>query len=159
MDVACPFDNRLQAFQEAPGESRRRSTPPLQRHLLRRFQRVSVEAIILGCLGSWDPANDRVARRLCSKNYLRSMKRLCVSDTIAASTDIYRHHIGLLTPVAPPTPLSPVAPPTPLLSGGDGSPGDSDHLQQASGSSTSSTATGPLPREVPSTPSRKVPGT
>ncbi|KAL1484160.1 hypothetical protein MTO96_032752 [Rhipicephalus appendiculatus] len=55
-------------------------------------------------------------------------------------------------PAAAPEPPSPVAPPTLQLSGGDGSPGDSDQLQQASGSSTSSTATGPLSREVPSTP-------
>ncbi|KAL1415278.1 hypothetical protein MTO96_029548 [Rhipicephalus appendiculatus] len=95
LDVACPFDNRLQAFQEAR-RVKEQKYAPLQRHLVRRFQRVSVEAIVVGCLGSWDPANDRVARRLCSKNYLRTMKRLCVSDTIATSTDIYRHHIGLL---------------------------------------------------------------
>nr|XP_037289623.1 uncharacterized protein LOC119183546 [Rhipicephalus microplus] len=94
LDVCCPFDNRLQAFQEAR-RLKEEKYAPLQRHLLRRFQRVSIEAIVVGCLGSWDPANDRVTRRLCSKNYLRTMKRLCVSDTIAASTDIYRRHIGV----------------------------------------------------------------
>ncbi|XP_075723790.1 uncharacterized protein LOC142765869 [Rhipicephalus microplus] len=93
LDVCCPFDNRLQAFQEARRLEEKYA--PLQRHLLQRFQRVSVEAVVVGCLGSWDPANDRVTRRLCSRNYLRTMKRLCVSDTIAASTDIYRHHIGV----------------------------------------------------------------
>ncbi|XP_075732860.1 uncharacterized protein LOC142775381 [Rhipicephalus microplus] len=95
LDVCCPFDNRMQAFQEAR-RVKEEKYAPLQRHLLQRFQRVSVDAIVVGCLGSWDPANDRVCRRFCSRSYLRTMKRLCVSDTIAASTDIYRGHIGVL---------------------------------------------------------------
>ncbi|KAL1463880.1 hypothetical protein MTO96_043158, partial [Rhipicephalus appendiculatus] len=86
LDVCCPFDNRMQALQEA--RRIKEKYAPLQLHLLRRFQRISVDAIVVGCLGTWDPANDRVCRRLCSKHYLRTMKRLCVSDTIAASTTI-----------------------------------------------------------------------
>nr|XP_037284215.1 uncharacterized protein LOC119176986 [Rhipicephalus microplus] len=93
LDVCCPFDNRMQAFQEAR-RVKEEKYAPLPRHLLQRFQRVSVDAIVVGCLGSWDPANDRVCRRFCSKSYLWTMKRLCVSDTIAASTNIYRGHIG-----------------------------------------------------------------
>ncbi|KAL1442455.1 hypothetical protein MTO96_046411 [Rhipicephalus appendiculatus] len=95
LDVCCPFENRMQAFQEAR-RIKEEKYAPLQLHLLRRFQRVSVDAIVVGCLGTWDPANDRVCRRLCSKHYLRTMKRLCISDTIAASTTIYRSHIGVL---------------------------------------------------------------
>ncbi|KAL1415239.1 hypothetical protein MTO96_029509 [Rhipicephalus appendiculatus] len=94
LDVCCPFDNRMQAFQEAR-RIKEEKYATLQLHLLRLFQRVSVDAIVVGCLGTWDPANDRVCRRLCSRHYLRSMKRLCVSDTIAASTIIYRSHIGV----------------------------------------------------------------
>ncbi|KAL1433276.1 hypothetical protein MTO96_012676 [Rhipicephalus appendiculatus] len=95
LDVCCPFDNRMQAFQEAR-RIKEEKYAPLQLHLLRRFQRVSVDAIVVGCLGTWDPANDRVCRRLCSKHYLWTMKRLCISDTIAASTTIYRSHIGVM---------------------------------------------------------------
>ncbi|KAH7934855.1 hypothetical protein HPB52_001408 [Rhipicephalus sanguineus] len=87
LDVCCPFDNRMQAFQEAR-RVKEEKYAPLQLHLLRRFQRVSVEANVVGCLGSWDPGNDPVCRRLCSR-------RLCVSDTVAASAKIYRSHIGL----------------------------------------------------------------
>ncbi|XP_075723798.1 uncharacterized protein LOC142765879 [Rhipicephalus microplus] len=95
LDVCCPFDDRMQAFQEAR-RVKEEKYAPLQRHLLQRFQRVSVDAIVVGCLGSWDPANDRVCCRFRSKSYLRTMKRLCVSDTIAASTNIYHSHIGVL---------------------------------------------------------------
>ncbi|KAL1433277.1 hypothetical protein MTO96_012677 [Rhipicephalus appendiculatus] len=53
---------------------------------------------------------------------------------------------------APEPPLAWWLPSTPQLSGGEGSPGDSDYLQQASGSSTSSTATGRLSQEALFTP-------
>ncbi|KAL1481298.1 hypothetical protein MTO96_015734 [Rhipicephalus appendiculatus] len=39
-------------------------------------------------LGSWDPANDRVLKRLCSGRYLRLFNKLAVSETIAASLDL-----------------------------------------------------------------------
>ncbi|XP_075726414.1 uncharacterized protein LOC142768330 [Rhipicephalus microplus] len=87
LDVCCPFDNRMQAFQEAR-RVKEQKYAPLQRHLLQRFQRVFIDSIIVGCLGSYDPVNDRVRCRFCPKNYLRTMKRLCVSGTIAASTTI-----------------------------------------------------------------------
>lgn len=95
LDVCCPFENRAQAFQEAR-RTKEEKYAPLQRHLLQRFQRVSVDSIIVGCLGTWDPDNDRVVRRLCSRSYLRTMKRRCVSDAVGASTRIYRGHVGLL---------------------------------------------------------------
>lgn len=93
LDVCCPFENRLQAFQDAR-KAKEEKYVPVQRHLLRRFQRVTVDAVVVGCLGTWDPGNDRVLRRICSKEYLRTMKRLCVSDTIRFSTQIYKGHIG-----------------------------------------------------------------
>ncbi|KAH7976745.1 hypothetical protein HPB52_018869 [Rhipicephalus sanguineus] len=94
LDVCCPFENRMQAFQDAR-RIKEEKYAPLQRHLLRRLQRVFVEAIVIGCLG-WDPGNDLACCRLCWKNYLRTMQRLCVSEKIATPTDIYRSHTGLL---------------------------------------------------------------
>ncbi|XP_050033060.2 uncharacterized protein [Dermacentor andersoni] len=93
LDVCCPFENRLQAFQDAR-KAKEEKYAPVQRHLLRRFQRVTVDAVVVGCLGTWDQGNDRVMRRLCSRQYLRTLKRLCISDTISASTKIFRAHIG-----------------------------------------------------------------
>nr|XP_050033033.1 uncharacterized protein LOC126529541 [Dermacentor andersoni] len=93
LDVCCPFENRLQAFQDAR-KAKEEKYAPVQRHLLRWFQRVTVDAGVVGCLGTWDQGNDRVMRRLCRRQYLRTLKRLCISDTISASTKIFRAHIG-----------------------------------------------------------------
>lgn len=46
-------------------------------------KRAIVEANLVGALGSWDPANDKSLRRLCSKSYLKTMKKIIVSETIA----------------------------------------------------------------------------
>ncbi|KAH7991062.1 hypothetical protein HPB51_026456 [Rhipicephalus microplus] len=74
LDFCCPFDNPTHAFQKALRIKEKYA--PLQLHLLRRFQRVSVDAIVVGCLGMWHPVNDCVGRRLCCKHYLRTLKIL-----------------------------------------------------------------------------------
>lgn len=93
LDVCCPFENRLAALQEARRQKIDKYEP-VRQYLLRRYQRVTVEAVIVGAVGSWDPENDRVMRRICSRSYLRLFKKLAVSDTIAASRDIYARHIA-----------------------------------------------------------------
>nr|XP_050025000.1 uncharacterized protein LOC126519682 [Dermacentor andersoni] len=50
LDVGCPFENRLQAFQDAR-KAKEEKYSPVQRHLLRRFQRMTVDAVVVGCLG------------------------------------------------------------------------------------------------------------
>ncbi|XP_077507815.1 uncharacterized protein LOC144118912 [Amblyomma americanum] len=93
IDVTCPFDNRRTAF-DAARESKVAKYEPVRQYLLRKFQRVSVEAIVVGALGSWDPNNDKVMKRLCSRRYLRLFKKLAVSDTIAASREVYSRHVA-----------------------------------------------------------------
>ncbi|XP_049266997.1 uncharacterized protein LOC125756377 [Rhipicephalus sanguineus] len=93
VDVTCPFENRLEAF-EAARTVKERKYQPVRDYLLRRYQRVSIEAIVVGMLGSWDPANDRVLKRLCSRRYLRLLKELAVSETIAASREVYSAHVA-----------------------------------------------------------------
>ncbi|XP_049527461.1 uncharacterized protein LOC125947135 [Dermacentor silvarum] len=93
VDVTCPFDNRPAALIEAR-QKKEEKYKPVQEYLQRKYQKVSVEAIIVGALGSWDPRNDRVMRRFCSKKYLRLFKKLAVSETIAASRNVYADHIA-----------------------------------------------------------------
>ncbi|KAL1476219.1 hypothetical protein MTO96_036674 [Rhipicephalus appendiculatus] len=92
IDVTCPFDNTPEAFINVRNEKVQRYEPVAD-YLRRRYQRVIVDAVVIGALGSWDPANDRVLRRLCSRPYLRLFKKLCVSDVIAASRAIYHAHV------------------------------------------------------------------
>ncbi|XP_064462371.1 uncharacterized protein LOC135372842 [Ornithodoros turicata] len=93
LDVTCPFDNGQEAFTTAR-EEKLRNYQPVVEYLRRRYQKVTVDAIVVGSLGCWDTRNDRIMRRLCSRNYLRLFKRLAVSDVIAASRDVYAKHIA-----------------------------------------------------------------
>ncbi|XP_035204390.1 uncharacterized protein LOC118179311 [Stegodyphus dumicola] len=92
IDVTIPFDNRRDAFDRARREKEEKYRP-LVDALKNRFSNVRVEAIVVGALGSWDPKNDRVVRRLCSRKYAALMRKLAVSDTIRSSRDIYVEHV------------------------------------------------------------------
>lgn len=59
---------------------------------------MSIEAIVVGALGSWDPKNERICHRPCSKKYTKLMNKLIVSDTLRASRDIYITHINRKNP-------------------------------------------------------------
>lgn len=93
LDVTIPFDNRTEAFGEAR-QAKQVKYQGLAEALSTRYQKVEVDAIVLGSLGSWDPENDKVFKRLCSKKYLSLLKKLCVSDVIRYSRDIYAEHIS-----------------------------------------------------------------
>ncbi|XP_075534054.1 uncharacterized protein LOC142567779 [Dermacentor variabilis] len=92
IDVTCPFENRPAALNAAR-QGKEEMYQRVREYLLREFQKVTVEAIIIGALGWWDPQNDQFMRRFCSRKYLRLFKKLAVSETIAASQDIYAAHI------------------------------------------------------------------
>ncbi|XP_049514464.1 uncharacterized protein LOC119433238 [Dermacentor silvarum] len=81
--VTCPFDNRP-AGLNAARQVKKEKYQPAREYLLRKFQKVSVATIVVGAIGSWEPSNDRVMHRFCSRKYLRLLKNLAVSETIAA---------------------------------------------------------------------------
>ncbi|KAL1453540.1 hypothetical protein MTO96_043747, partial [Rhipicephalus appendiculatus] len=76
VDVACPFDNTPTAFANARNEKLQKYEP-VAAYLRHRYQRVTVAAVVVGALGSWDPANDVTLRRLCARSYFRVLKRPC----------------------------------------------------------------------------------
>lgn len=56
----------------------------------------SAQAIVVGSLGSWDPANDPVLKQLgVPLNKMKALKRKCVSDTIRWSRDMYVEHVTM----------------------------------------------------------------
>nr|XP_037275947.1 uncharacterized protein LOC119168656 [Rhipicephalus microplus] len=73
IDVACPFENTLEAFTNTRNDKLGRYQPVAD-YLRRHYQRVTVAAVIVGALGAWDPANDCVLLCLCSRSYLCLMK-------------------------------------------------------------------------------------
>ncbi|XP_054727618.1 uncharacterized protein T26G10.4-like [Anastrepha obliqua] len=103
VDITVPFENRRESFAEARDEKIRKYTP-LAVALQSRGYNVEVEAILVGALGTWDPRNEPVLRRLrVNQRYASMMRRLIVSDTIHWSRDMYVEHVsGVRQYSAPP---------------------------------------------------------
>jgi hypothetical protein len=56
---------------------------------------VFLDAFIVGALGGWDPANERIINQLkLGHSYCRLMRKLMVSDAIRWSRDIYIEHLS-----------------------------------------------------------------
>lgn len=92
LDIACPFDNGIECFHEIRRKKVQKYKPLID-VLSRQYKTVAIEAIIVGPLRTWDPKNDRILLRLCTKRYLRLMKKLIVSESIRSSRDIFYEHI------------------------------------------------------------------
>lgn len=92
LDITCPFENGLQAFQDARKEKEDKYAE-LAAELSSDGTRVRVDAIIVGSLGSWDPQNDKIIRRLCSEKYAKTMRKIIVSETISYSQDVFSEHM------------------------------------------------------------------
>ena len=92
IDVTVPFENRMDAFCEAR-EGKKQKYENLAHALRTKYAEVKVDAFVVGSLGAWDPDNDILMKKLCSRSYLKLFKKLCVSDTIKYSRDIYVEHV------------------------------------------------------------------
>ncbi|XP_022166275.1 uncharacterized protein LOC111030878 [Myzus persicae] len=93
VDVTVPFDNRLAAFEAAAAEKKSKYEHLRTELAAQHGCEVLVMPFIVGALGSWDPGNDIFMKVLCSRSYATLMRKLCVSDTIAASRDVYIEHL------------------------------------------------------------------
>lgn len=78
IDVTVPFENGLYAFDKARNLKLTKYSN-LAKELSSNGNVAVVEAVVVGALGSWDSANDRVMRRICSKKYLKLFKKIVVS--------------------------------------------------------------------------------
>jgi hypothetical protein len=92
--VTIPFENRYTAFQSArQGKQEKYAT--LEEHYKRQGYSVFLDAFVVGALGGWDPANERVIHHLkFGHNYCRLMRKLMISDAIRWSRDIYIEHLS-----------------------------------------------------------------
>lgn len=93
IDVAITFENGSKAFDEIR-EIKIKKYHHIASKLrkTKKYKTVSVEAVVVGAPGSWDPRNDRICHRLCTKKYTKLMRKLIVSDTLRSSRDIYYKH-------------------------------------------------------------------
>ncbi|KAE8740563.1 hypothetical protein FOCC_FOCC013927 [Frankliniella occidentalis] len=93
IDVACPFDARREALIAKRKEKIDKYTP-LCNTLKAKGYRAIVDAIIVGSLGSWDPANFQALNLLgVPKQNREHMIRKTISDVIRWSRDFYVEHL------------------------------------------------------------------
>lgn len=93
IDATVPFDNRLQAFRAAAAEKVAKYEELRKELATSSAGEAVVVPFIVGSLGSWDPANDVLVRKICSKSYGTLLRKLCVSDTIGFTRDVYNEYI------------------------------------------------------------------
>ncbi|KAG8235787.1 hypothetical protein J437_LFUL016119 [Ladona fulva] len=95
-DVAVSFDNRPLAFTKARKLKIRKysSLANSLRHSLGCKFQVTLDALVIGSLGSWDQKNDRIFERLhISGKKARIIKEKMVSIAIKWSRNIYIEHV------------------------------------------------------------------
>lgn len=92
LDVTVAFENRVQAFQEARARKMSHYIK-LRENLLKTYDKAEIIPFVIGSLGSWDPENDNFVSRICSRTYAKTFRKLCVTDTIRFSRNIYTEHL------------------------------------------------------------------
>jgi hypothetical protein len=93
IDVAVTFENRYEAFQRSRQEKIDKYTPIAENFRSRGWS-VNLNAVVVGALGSWDPANETALKMLrISPRYAKLMRKFIVSDTIRWSRDMYVEHL------------------------------------------------------------------
>ncbi|XP_046856059.1 uncharacterized protein LOC124449153 [Xenia sp. Carnegie-2017] len=93
IDVTCPFENGTDALSTADFHKITK-----YEHVKRYFQSTgkscSVHGFVIGSLGAWHPNNEVVLSKLnMSNNYKSLFRKLCCTDVIRGSADIYYDHV------------------------------------------------------------------
>ena len=99
IDVCCPFENGEEALEEAVARKEVKYEH-LKGHFESLGKHCDVFGFAVGALGSWHPGNERVLTALgMSPRYKNLFRKLCCTDVIQGSTDIYRQHLGCDLPL------------------------------------------------------------
>ena len=94
IDTCCPFENGEEALEEAVAHKELKYMH-LKTHFEAQNKSCDVFGFAIGALGMWHPGNERVLSALgMSPRYKNLFRKLCCSDVIQGSTDIYRQHLG-----------------------------------------------------------------
>lgn len=121
LDITIIGENGLSSFAAAR-EHKKEHYSPVVDHLKAFYKTVNIDAIVLGGLGTWDPRNDTVLLKLCSKKYLSVLKKLCVSDVVSWSRRVLNEHLtGLRYYSDADVPVVPRIPPLPYRTRGSSS--------------------------------------
>jgi hypothetical protein len=94
IDVTCPFENGDDALATADYSKLLKYN-----HLKQYFHQLGIKcnlyAFVIGALGTWYPNNEAVLNQLrMSKTYKSLFRKLCCSDVIRGSAEIYYKHMN-----------------------------------------------------------------
>ena len=96
IDVTVPFENSSDALQAA--EDRKiQKYAHIAQHFMRMGKNCRVFGFVVGSLGAWHPHNEKALDRIqISPRYRKLFRKLCCSDAICGSADIYLSHMNVL---------------------------------------------------------------
>ena len=93
-DVVCPFDNGNEALKAAEDRKVNKYSH-LTNHFSKQGKICHVFGFVIGALGTWHPGNETVLNQIrMTTSYRKLFRKLCCSDAIKHSADIYYKHIS-----------------------------------------------------------------
>ncbi len=93
IDVTCPFDNDDNALPTAD-YNKVMKYDHLKHHFNRLGVKCSIFGFVIGALGTWHSNNEAVLNQMrMSKTYKSLFRKLCCSDVIWGSAEIYYQHM------------------------------------------------------------------
>lgn len=94
IDVTCPFDNDSNALSDA-ANAKVMKYQPLKEFLVSQGKTCEIYPFVVGALGSWYKQNEILLKKLgMTRRYKSLFRKLCCSDAIQGSNNIYRLHLG-----------------------------------------------------------------
>ena len=103
IDVTCPFDNDDDALSNA-AVAKVNKYQPLKVFLESKGKSCKIYPFVVGALGSWYKQNEILLSKLgMTRRYKSLCRKLCCTDAIQGSNNIYRLHLGCedATPAPP----------------------------------------------------------
>ena len=100
IDVTCAFDDDTDALSEA-ALAKVHKYQPLKEFVESQGKSCEVfPFVVVGALGSWYKQNEVLLKKLgMTRRYKSLFRKLCCSDAIQGSNDIYRLHLGCDDPI------------------------------------------------------------
>ena len=93
IDVTVPFENDVEALQTAEDRKVQKYQHVIH-HVEQQGKSCRVYGFVVGSLGAWHPHNEKALDRIkMSPRYRRLFRKLCCSDAIRGSADIYYSHM------------------------------------------------------------------
>ena len=90
VDVAVPFEGEdsFRAARQAKEDKYNHLKQVLQ---AKGFRKVEIDGFVVGALGSWDPENEPILRKLSiGQRYSVMFRKLCCTEAIKGSHDIWK---------------------------------------------------------------------